>query len=129
MPICLNMPSIPNVLASSGTIGTTRSPILESFKRLVISLTVAIVVETFLSPMPFIKGSKFLLSGIFNFLILFLLLGIKPPRFSRVFFIYEISGEFSGGLTYGNDSISSSLTGMSKLSRKALILSNDNFFT
>ena len=46
------MPSIPNVRDSSGTIGTTRSPIVASRTRELRMRTNAIVVEFSRSPLP-----------------------------------------------------------------------------
>ena len=99
IPICLNKPSIPKVLASSGTIGTILSPIPLSFKRSVIILTLAMVVDNFLSPLPLLNLSKALLSASGKALKSSLLLGIGPPSFSLVFNKYWISGESFGGFT------------------------------
>src|SRR5210317_2673780 len=99
MPTCLNKASIPNVLASSGTIGTILLPISLSFSKSVITLTAAIVVEIFLSSEPEYNLVNALLSGIGRISDFVLLLGIGPPNFALVFFRYCISGEFSGGLT------------------------------
>ena len=129
MPICLNIPSIPNVRASSGTIGTTRSPKFLSLIKLLIALTQWVVVDTCLSPLPFKIELNILESANFRDSSCCLLLGINPPKFFLVFLRYCISGESSAGLTYGNCSISLSVTGISNLSLKLLIFSNDNFLT
>ena len=62
-------------------------------------------------------------SGLGKILETALLFGIDPPRASLVFLRYWISGESSGGLTYGKSSISASETGILNLSLKDLILS------
>ena len=90
---------MPKVLASSGTIGTTLSPILLSFNKSVIILTIAMVVEIFLSPLDWYNFSNIFLFGIFKISEDVLLLGINPPNAFLVFFKYWISGESSAGLT------------------------------
>ena len=90
---------MPKVLASSGTIGTILFPNSLSLRRSVITLTVAIVVEIFLSSDPSYNFVNIFSLGASSTLDLFLLLGIGPPRVCLVFFRYCISGESSGGLT------------------------------
>ena len=79
---------MPNVLASSGTIGTILSPTSLSFKRPVITLTAAIVVEIFLSPEPSSNLANIFASGLGKVLETALLFGIDPPRASLVFLRY-----------------------------------------
>jgi len=52
MPIWRNSPSMPNVRASSGTIGTMFLPMFLSFSSVVRTRTKAIVVEISRSPVP-----------------------------------------------------------------------------
>ena len=120
---------MPKVLASSGTMGTILLPISGSLSKSVIILTIAMVVEIFRSPLDSSSFSKGLSLAIESGSDEVLLLGINPPNASLVFLRYCISGESSGGLTYGNFSISESGTGILNLSRKDFILSIDNFFT
>ncbi len=52
MPIWRNRPSMPNVRASSGTIGTMFLPMFLSLSRIVSMRTNAMVVEISRSPVP-----------------------------------------------------------------------------
>ncbi|MCG3144004.1 MAG: hypothetical protein HONDAALG_01391 [Gammaproteobacteria bacterium] len=58
MPSCRNMPSMPKVRASSGTMGTICLPMALSFTSIPSSRTNAIVVEISRPSEPFSSGSK-----------------------------------------------------------------------
>ncbi len=58
MPICRNMPSMPKVRASSGTIGTMCAPMVLSLTRIESIRTSAIVVENSRSPLAASSGPK-----------------------------------------------------------------------
>ncbi|KAG1438806.1 hypothetical protein G6F55_013866 [Rhizopus delemar] len=53
LPTCRNMPSMPNVRDSSGTLGTTRGPTSGSFSNSASTRTNAIVVENSRPSLPF----------------------------------------------------------------------------
>ena len=63
MPIWRNMPSMPKVRLSSGTIGTMRLPIALSRRQRVRMRTKAMVVEISRSPVPLSWASKAVSGG------------------------------------------------------------------
>ena len=66
MPATLNSASIPNVRASSGTMGTTYFPTSGSFNSLVNNLTIAVVVDSALPLLPVSNVSKMAAAGAFK---------------------------------------------------------------
>ena len=78
MPNCLKRASIPKVRASSGTIGTTLSPIDLSLSSLVSNLTKIIVVDCSLSTASSKDTNVSLLA--LNFSFETFLRGINPPN-------------------------------------------------
>ena len=98
MPSCLNIPSIPNVRASSGTIGTIYLPSSLSRTSVDRILTNAIVVEISRSPVAVNIFSKVDNGGVLSALPFRFRCGTKPPKASRLSIMYLISGESASGL-------------------------------
>jgi hypothetical protein len=92
------MPSIPNVLASSGIIGTNFGATFLSLNKLVSILTNTIVVDISLLPVDSFIALNMSSEGVLIDFAKEDLSGKFPPSFNLHSFRYFISGELSGGL-------------------------------
>ena len=129
MPTARNIPSIPKVRDSSGTMGTTLRPTCLSLSIMFMMRTMAMVVDSSRpSPDALSKASKDDRGGIANGSALRRRWGRKPPSAMRRSSMYLCSAESSGNFRYGRASISSSFTGSEKRSRKRAICSLSIFF-
>ncbi|MNF76677.1 hypothetical protein D3C84_587970 [compost metagenome] len=129
MPSWRNMPSMPKVRASSGMIGTIRSPSSLSLISCARMRTKAMVVEISRSPEPSRMAFRVSSGGVGMLKLLTRRCGTKPPRAARRLARYLASALPSSGRKNGRFSSSSSLTGMSKRSRNFFRLSTSTFFT
>ena len=120
MPSWRNMPSIPNVRASSGTIGTMYLPMALSRNMVDKIRTNAMVVDISRSPVLTNIFSKVDNGGITNSLPLRRRAGTEPPMAARRSAMYSISGESGAGLYSDKCSTWLSVNGKLKRSRKAL---------
>src|SRR6266581_204763 len=84
MPSCRNMPSMPKVRDSSGTIGTISLPMFLSRTSVPSICTIAIVVEISRSPELCSRRSKFDSGGAVSEVDLRRRSGRKPPSFARL---------------------------------------------
>ena len=128
MPSWRNIPSIPKVRASSGTIGTTCLPIFLSLARVESMRTKAMVVESSRLPLPLVRASKASRPGISSGSSSCLRSGRYPPNSLRRSWRYLSSSLSFSGQINGISSISASETGILKRSRKRRICSSPIFF-
>ena len=107
---------MPNVLASSGIIGTSLGDIFLSLNKFVNILTKAIVVDISFSPVDTFMKSKISFEGALIGLAKVERSGKYPPNLILLSFMYFISGDFSSGLKYSIFLTCSSVKGTSNRS-------------
>src|SRR5271170_7244937 len=97
MPTSVNNPSMPNVRASSGIMGTIFDPMFLSRNNEDKRRTKLLVVEVGAEPEPLMYSGKDSSLGVFNGSAVTTRLGTKPPSSLRRFKRYLVSGESLGG--------------------------------